>query len=115
MVGDGIENCINYARSFDPDKSNNPFSYFTQIVWNSFIHRIQKEKKQQYVKYKSMENMLINHENYIGTEDENVFDISPEIYENTQKFITNFEQNIEKTKKKKEEKKALEKFLGEES
>lgn len=111
MVGDGIENCINYVKSFDPDKSNNPFAYFTQIVWHSFIHRIQKEKKQQYIKYKSMNNMVINNEHFIG--DEEHYSITPESYENTQKFITSYESNIEKVKKKKQEKKALELFIEE--
>lgn len=111
MIGDGIENCINYVKSFDPDKSNNPFAYFTQIVWHSFIHRIQKEKKQQYIKYKSMNNMIINNEHFVG-ETEN-FSITPESYENTQKFITTYESNIEKVKKKKQEKKALELFIEE--
>lgn len=112
MIGDGIENCINYMNSFDPEKSNNPFAYFTQIVWHSFIHRIQKEKKQQYIKYKSMNNMIINNEHFVG-ETEN-FSITPESYENTQKFITTYESNIENNKKKKEEKKekkALELFI----
>ena len=31
MVGDGIENCLMYCTNFDPEKSTNPFSYFTQI------------------------------------------------------------------------------------
>lgn len=111
MIGDGIENCINYIRSFDPDKSNNPFSYFTQIVWHSFIHRIQKEKKQQYIKYKSMNNMIINNEHFVG--DDEFYSITPESFENTQKFITTYEDNIEKAKKKKQEKKSLEFFIEE--
>lgn len=55
MVGDGIENCLMYAHNFDPDKSKNPFSYFTQIIYYAFLRRIEKEKKQAYVKYKSFE------------------------------------------------------------
>jgi len=112
MIGDAIENCINYVNSFDPEKSNNPFAYFTQIVWNSFIHRIQKEKRQQYIKYKSMNNMIINNEHFVG--DDNFYSISPENYENTQKFIVTYEANIEKAKQKKQEKKALELFIEEE-
>ena len=57
MVGDGIENCLQYASNFDPEKSKNPFSYFTQIIYYAFLRRIQKEKKQQYIKYKMMETM----------------------------------------------------------
>lgn len=52
MVLDGIENCIQYIDNFDPDKSNNPFSYFTQIIWYAFLRRIAKEKKQTYIKGK---------------------------------------------------------------
>lgn len=53
MIGDGIENCVMYASNFDPEKSTNPFSYFTQIIYFAFLRRIQKEKKQNYIKYKS--------------------------------------------------------------
>jgi len=55
MVGDGIENCLMYAANFDPTKSKNPFSYFTQIIYYAFIRRIQKEKKQNYIKFKCIE------------------------------------------------------------
>ena len=46
MILDGIENCITYIDNFDPEKSKNPFAYFTQITYYAFIRRIQKEKKQ---------------------------------------------------------------------
>ena len=52
MISDGIENCLQYMRNFNPEKSNNPFAYFTQIIYYAFIRRIQKEKKQQDVKAK---------------------------------------------------------------
>lgn len=55
MVGDGIENCLMYAANFNPRKSKNPFSYFTQIIYYAFVRRIQKEKKQNYIKFKSIE------------------------------------------------------------
>ena len=56
MVGDGIENCLMYAHNFNPEKSKNPFSYFTQIIYYAFLRRIEKEKKQSYIKYKLLEN-----------------------------------------------------------
>lgn len=59
MVSDGIENCISYFDNFDPTKSDNPFAYFTQIIYYAFLRRIQKEKKQQYIKHKAMENSLV--------------------------------------------------------
>lgn len=60
MISDGVENCLLYIDNFDPDKSSNPFAYFTQIIYFAFLRRIQKEKKQLYVKYKTMENEVIN-------------------------------------------------------
>jgi hypothetical protein len=56
MIGDGIENCLMYAHNFNPEKSKNPFSYFTQIIYYAFLRRIEKEKKQNYIKYKLLEN-----------------------------------------------------------
>ena len=55
MVSDGIENCVMYASNFNPEKSANPFAYFTQIIYYAFLRRIEKEKKQLYIKYKTME------------------------------------------------------------
>ena len=46
MVMDAVENCVVYCNRFDPEKSSNPFSYFTQVCWYAFIRRIGKEKKQ---------------------------------------------------------------------
>jgi hypothetical protein len=57
MVGDGIENCLMYCSNFDPNKSKNPFSYFTQIIYYAFLRRIQREKKQEYIKYRCFEIM----------------------------------------------------------
>ena len=56
MIGDGIENCIRYAKNFNPEKSKNPFAYFTQIIYYAFLRRIAKEKKQTHVKNKMIEN-----------------------------------------------------------
>ena len=56
MISDGIENCLQYMDNFNPDKSNNPFAYFTQIIYYAFIRRIQKEKKQIQIKSKLIAN-----------------------------------------------------------
>ncbi len=50
MISDGIENCLQYLDNFDPKTSNNPFAYFTQIIYYAFVRRIQKEKKQITIK-----------------------------------------------------------------
>ena len=56
MISDGIENCLQYMNNFNPDKSKNPFAYFTQIIYYAFIRRIQKEKKQIQIKSKLIQN-----------------------------------------------------------
>ena len=55
MIGDGIENCVQYIHNFNPEKSTNPFAYFTQIIYYAFLRRIQKEKKQLEIKTKIIE------------------------------------------------------------
>ena len=60
MISDGIENCLQYLDNFNPAKSNNPFAYFTQIIYYAFIRRIQKEKKQSNIKYRMIEQANID-------------------------------------------------------
>jgi len=55
MVCDGIENCVQYINNFNPEKSTNPFAYFTQIIHYAFLRRIQKEKKQLEIRTKLIE------------------------------------------------------------
>jgi hypothetical protein len=55
MISDGIENCLQYVNNFNPEKSTNPFAYFTQIIYYAFLRRIAKEKKQTHVKNKMIE------------------------------------------------------------
>ena len=81
MIGDGIENCLQYVNNFDPEKSKNPFSYFTQIIYYAFIRRIQKEKKQAHVKHQ-----LISKQEYIP------YVTNP--YDNTPYQVTGFDVNI---------------------
>ena len=55
MICDGIENCVQYIKNFDPAKSSNPFAYFTQIIHYAFLRRIQKEKRQMDIRSKIIE------------------------------------------------------------
>ena len=55
MISDGIENCVQYINNFNPEKSQNPFAYFTQIIHYAFLRRIQKEKKQLDIKNRILE------------------------------------------------------------
>ena len=45
MISDGIENCLQYIHNFNPEKSSNPFAYFTQVIYFAFLRRIAKERK----------------------------------------------------------------------
>ena len=102
MISDGIENCVQYMNNFNPEKSKNPFAYFTQIIYYAFVRRIQKEKKQLYIKYKTMDS---NHS--LGDNVEiSADDTQNYVYEtmtNDQKanmydFISNFEDSKKKKK-----------------
>ena len=69
MVSDGIENCLQYVQNFNSEKSNNPFAYFTQIIYYAFLRRIAKEKKQTHVKNKMIQN--VNYESWTTMEGDN--------------------------------------------
>ena len=55
MISDGIQNCLQYAYNFNPEKSQNPFAYFTQIIYYAFLRRIMAEKKQVHIKNQSIQ------------------------------------------------------------
>ena len=99
MVADAIENCVMYVDNFDPSKSSNPFAYFTQIVYYAFLRRIQKEKKQLYVKYKATETAGILDEFELNENEDGTFR-QFELYDNISEFISNYE-NARKEKKAK--------------
>ena len=64
MISDGIENCLQYIHNFDPEKSSNPFAYFTQVIYFAFLRRIAKEKKQLEIKTKILERSGYEHVMY---------------------------------------------------
>ena len=102
MISDGIENCLMYFHNFNPDKSKNPFAYFTQIIYYAFLRRIMKEKKQLYVKYKATEQFGIFDEGEFYTDDDGMSK-QFELYENISEFIHNFEENRKNKKAKKDD------------
>lgn len=110
MISDGIENCISYFDNFDPEKSDNPFAYFTQIIYFAFLRRIQKEKKQTYIKHKTAENsMLFNELVEQGEDGEVLFNPQDFDSENVSDFVKAFELNIDKKKVKR--KKGIDMFI----
>lgn len=106
MILDGIENCIQYAHNFNHEKYSNPFGYFTQIVFYAFVRRIQKEKKQQHIRHKIIENMNID-PSMLGIEDDEELAYYADYLQKN--FLPN--EEVYKTKSKKVKKKmGLERF-----
>lgn len=109
MVSDAIENCVMYADNFNPRKSKNPFAYFSQICYYAFLRRIQREKKQLYVKYKSTElHGVLDEFDQLDDGEGNTRQF--EMYDNISEFIEKFE-TAKAAKKAKAKAKGLEKFL----
>ena len=52
MIGDGIENCVQYIHNFDPNKSNKPFAYIKHKINYAFLRRKHKENKKLQIKTK---------------------------------------------------------------
>jgi len=98
MISDGIENCLQYIGNFNPEKSQNPFAYFTQIIWYAFLRRIQKEKKQMYIRFKSSQSMIATGDTYSGDEIQLNLNTNAD-YMNS--FIKDFEEKLTKDKEKK--------------
>ena len=68
FIWSAVEKCLVYHRNFNVEKSNNPFSYFTQIAFNAFRQVLKSEKAQQYVKKRivdetDLENKLVSTQN----------------------------------------------------
>jgi len=109
MISDAIENCMMYYRNFNPEKSKNPFAYFTQIIYYAFLRRIIKEKKELYVKYKATEQFGIFEHDLLSEEGDEHKLAQFSTYENISEYIEKFEQGLKKKKEKKP--KGVEKFL----
>lgn len=110
MISDGIENCLLYIMNFNEEKSQNPFAYFTQIIWYAFLRRIAKEKKQMYIRFKSSQHMIATGGTYTGD--------GQDIHLNTaadymNDFVRDFEDKLAKDKAKKKETEALKKAEAE--
>jgi hypothetical protein len=95
MISDAICDCVAAVNNFNPDKTQNPFAYFTQIAWNAFIRRIDKEKKQNAIKHKNYLNSMMNI-NINDGEVNNIKsdDISYNIVDSYEKTLTKTKTNV---------------------
>lgn len=124
MVSDGIENCILYFKDYDPKIGQNPFAYFTQIIYYAFLRRISKEEKNRYIIYKNFQHTIIHGNN---NDDIDIFQNSARItpsnsetaellptmtmYDNINDFMYRFEKKEEvKKNKRKKMKRNLQKY-----
>jgi hypothetical protein len=107
MISDGIENSLQYIDNFNPEKSSNPFAYFTQIIYYAFLRRIQKEKKYLYIKYKATEDANIFGETADRQEHDSGNDYNDNIKYNewTEEYMAEFIENFEETKRRKKKRK----------
>lgn len=107
MILDGVENCILYLSNFNPEKSKNPFSYFTQIIYYAFLRKIMKERKQSYVKNKMIQELPMELFEIAEGDDGKYTNTYVDFRRSTQQF----DDYIEKRKAKKLEDR-LKKSLG---
>jgi len=105
MILDGIENAIRAVDTFDPVKYDNPFAYFTMVIINAFIRRIQNEKKVLYTKYKFIEKAMISDELAHNT---TAIHLSINLdTEYMKEFIRTYEESQRRKKEKAAEAKAM--------
>jgi hypothetical protein len=127
MISDGIENCIMYFKDYNPEIGQNPFAYFTQIIYYAFLRRISKEEKNRYTIYKNFQHTIIHgnpassFDTYDGDNLSNVnlfdrddIDFTPQMYDNINEFMDKFEKKEAiKKEKRKQMKEGLQKFYEE--
>jgi len=101
MIGDAIENCAMAVNNYDPDRFNNPYGYFTKVCWWSNLRKIEREHKQLYVKFKSMEQAILS-ESLVEGDDENFqYDAVLLDNEKMKPIIEKFDKKIKKKPKAK--------------
>lgn len=120
MVMDAVENCLRAINNYNPNAvtrtgTPNAFAYFTQICYFAFLRRIEKEKKQQDIKWKFIEQSGI--EDFIAN-------IQGDDTHNEQAFIDSLRDRISRVKdkdvaikefaKKEKNNKSLELFMTDE-
>ena len=96
MVMDAVENCLRAVNNYNPDAATrtgtpNAFAYFTQICYFAFLRRIEKEKKQQDIKWKYIEQSGV---------EEFIANIQGDDTHNEQGFIDSLRERISRVKDK---------------
>jgi hypothetical protein len=113
MILDGVENCIQYIDNFNPDKSKNPFAYFTQIIYYAFLRRIAKEKKQSYIKGKLIQDMPFEAFELQEGDDGDYHNAYLDFMQNNHTFDDTFMERKKEKRKKKQVN--LDDFIGDDN
>lgn len=117
MIGDAVENCLRYLHNFNPEKTTNPFAYFTQIMYYAFLRRIDKENKQTWIKHMVMENSLVSNTLVEMSPDDQSHFTATLLTMDPDKLQTmsnRYQKKPKTTVKKPRAKKGIDKFLGDE-
>jgi len=113
MISDGIENCLSAVDNYNPEKFSNPFGYFSRIAWYAFIRRIDREKRQNYLKYKNYRKHLAEEElaNMTGLAVGTHYSAPTD--EVMDEVIRSYEESVRKKKesKKQKEEQGVDKFI----
>jgi hypothetical protein len=121
MVMDAVENCLRAITNYNPNAetrtgTQNAFSYFTQICFFAFLRRIEKEKKQQDIKFKFIEQSGI--EEFIASMEGDDTHSEQAFIDTLRERIGRIKEKDEKLKdfaKKEKQNKALELFMTNEA
>lgn len=114
MVSDGIENCILYFKDYNPEIGQNPFAYFTQVIYYAFLRRISKEEKNRYIIYKNFQNVLCDTDLGVLVDGNDNHLLPTQMYDNINSFMDRFEKKeAAKKEKRKQVKEGLAKFYEE--
>jgi hypothetical protein len=91
MIEEAILTCCKYCKSFDPAKSENPFSYITYIIHTAFLNKIKEEKRAQYIRYK----LFVDNDGYIAEDEDGdmIIDIN-EQYKDALSYVNNYENSV---------------------
>lgn len=109
MIEDGIENAIVAAGNFDPHKYDNPHAYFSMVIWNAFIRRITREKKESYIKHKSLINFYAEntaHPEFLNFNGDDIIND-----EKASGLVEKFEKKKKPKDKKEKEKIGIDRFM----
>ena len=114
MISDGYLNCIQYFKDYNPEIGQNPFAYFTQVIYYAFLRRISSEEKNRYIIYKNFQNVLCQSDIGVLVDHDDKHLLPTTMYDNINDFMSRFEKKESaKKEKRKQAKEGLAKFYEE--